>query len=1073
MRTPSACSGLLLALLPLLSASAGTLDNKNPSGKEVIQPPHAEPLYWGTINSGIKTNDAYTDGNFSIVAPLWSSLGADATLSGGLLFLEPYVSYGEGGEIAASLGLGYRHLFGSQPLSALTNHDGHQAGFFEEGAFIGANLFVDMLDTESDNQFWQLGVGLEAGTRYIEFRGNYYIPLSDRQLAEEQRSRETFRTSRSSSGVSGSQSVTPLGDAFATGNTVAQDGLFTNYSTRTTRTTTTTTTIERLFQRFEEGMEGWDAEVAVLVPGLDKYLDVMLIGGYYSFDNQPFGPQQGGTGNVEGWKAGVEVRPVPALVLSGTWYEDDRLTGSDWTAGVQLQLPFEFGDLGDGKGFWGRIGDAFTPRRRHLLERMAEPVGRQNAAVKLANSFKESERVVSQTSSTSVKRVTRVVSQTAQRVVLADDIIFVNNGTSVGNGIQAGTSGKAGADGTAEKPFDNVAEGAFAAGSNSNLSTDGSIWKVYTQGGTGTDYVGSVVATGSTRFISSFTPLVALGNTYFGGGTPRPVLNGSFNATSIGFLQVSGYDVRKPLLLPAAIDALNVRELLVTDNLTSGGSGIRSTTNDGGTSTVNVLRNQVTGLDTGSTYNGIDVLSQGSSTVNALVQGNDVLGGFDQGIALITAGTGVIDGTVVDNHLSGFYRLYGILVDHASGSESTAVVANNHLTGDFDQVGMAFRTSSATAGSVLDITAQGNVFSGEFDDTGITFTSGNGSRMVGRATGNQFSGTFNDIGVWGTTTGTNSHLEVEVLNNSFSGSFVSGVEFATNGTTTIEGHVEGNTFSGTFTSGVEARRSGSSTVDVDVLNNTFSGTFSDAGIYYFQNGTGTGNVYGQVQGNLLNGMFTAYGVNVEARNGIVDVDIIGNALTGNFGTGISLRRNVASGTAAKLSSDILNNTLSGDFSVAGISVDHRGTVPTDASFIGDVDIIGNVLSGGFNEAIWVSAIGGSQLNATVTNNAITAAATVDTVGIHLRSGGTSILTVSGFNNNVISGLSQTGILVERIAPNGVGGGLSVNGGLNAASSNSISNETANKLDVINGTTEPISGSFFLNNTQATLPAIVP
>src|SRR5688572_21250790 len=114
MRTPSACSGLLLAILPLMSASAGTLDSKNPSGKEIIQPaPEVHPMYLGTINSGIKTNDAYTDGNFSIVAPLWSSLGGDATLSGGLLFLEPYVSYGEGGEIAASLGLGFRHLFGS------------------------------------------------------------------------------------------------------------------------------------------------------------------------------------------------------------------------------------------------------------------------------------------------------------------------------------------------------------------------------------------------------------------------------------------------------------------------------------------------------------------------------------------------------------------------------------------------------------------------------------------------------------------------------------------------------------------------------------------------------------------------------------------------------------------------------------------------------------------------------------------------------------------------------------------------------------------------------------------------
>ena len=221
----------------------------------------------------------------------------------------------------------------------------------------------------------------------MEVRGNYYIPLSDRKLAEEQRTRETFSSTQTSSSVIHSQGVAPAGGAapHAVGNSIMQDALFTSYSTRVTRTTTTTTTIERLFQRFEEGMEGWDAEIAVLVPGIDRYMDVMLIGGYYSFDNQPFGPQEGGTGNVEGWKAGIEVRPVPALVLSGTWYEDERLTGGDWTVGVQMQIPFEAGDLGDGKNFWSRIGDSFKPRRRHLIERMAEPVGRQNAAVKIAN----------------------------------------------------------------------------------------------------------------------------------------------------------------------------------------------------------------------------------------------------------------------------------------------------------------------------------------------------------------------------------------------------------------------------------------------------------------------------------------------------------------------------------------------------------------------------------------------------------------------------------------------------------------------------------------------------------------
>jgi autotransporter-associated beta strand protein len=117
---------------------------------------------------------------------------------------------------------------------------------------------------------------------------------------------------------------------------------------------------------------------------------------------------------VEGWKAGLEVRPVPAVALTGMWYEDERFLGSDWMFGARMEIPFEAGDLGDGKGMWGRIREAFTPRRRHLVERMAEPVHRQNAAIHIANTHKESSKVAQQSTSSS----TQVVSQTKNKIVL-------------------------------------------------------------------------------------------------------------------------------------------------------------------------------------------------------------------------------------------------------------------------------------------------------------------------------------------------------------------------------------------------------------------------------------------------------------------------------------------------------------------------------------------------------------------------------------------------------------------------------------------------------------------------------
>ncbi|WP_170157482.1 hypothetical protein [Roseimicrobium gellanilyticum] len=130
----------------------------------------------GILGGGVKTTDEYTEGNVFLVLPVISTVGRDGLLSGDVLFIEPYSSWGEQGEVAASLGLGWRHHFTTQSVSAVTKHDGHQAGFLEEGVFVGANFFVDMLDTQFDNQFWQLGVGAEVGTRYLEIRGELLHP---------------------------------------------------------------------------------------------------------------------------------------------------------------------------------------------------------------------------------------------------------------------------------------------------------------------------------------------------------------------------------------------------------------------------------------------------------------------------------------------------------------------------------------------------------------------------------------------------------------------------------------------------------------------------------------------------------------------------------------------------------------------------------------------------------------------------------------------------------------------------------------------------------------------------------
>jgi hypothetical protein len=385
-------------------AAAGVPDSV--SGKGSMIQEERGPLYQGTINTGIKASDKYLDANVNLVVPFWSTVGADGTLGGSVAFLAPYASLGEGGELATSIGLGFRHLFNDQSRNLLKSPSTAQPGLLEEGVAIGANIYLDMLDTEADNQFWQLGFGLELGTRYVEWRGNYYLPLNGRQLAERRTSTETVSRSRSRS-----RTVQEAGAAYDGGEGYYLQDV---YSRTFVTTSTTTTTIQHIFERYEKGLEGWDMEVAVLIPGLDQWCEVRLLGGYFSLENSPFGPQQGGTGDVEGWKAGLEVRPVPALILTGMWYEDERFLGSDWTVAVQLQIPFELGDLGDGKGFWGRISDAFKPRRRHFVERLGEPVRRQNAAIKVGSEYEHNSEVKSQ----STQSNTRVISQSAGKLVL-------------------------------------------------------------------------------------------------------------------------------------------------------------------------------------------------------------------------------------------------------------------------------------------------------------------------------------------------------------------------------------------------------------------------------------------------------------------------------------------------------------------------------------------------------------------------------------------------------------------------------------------------------------------------------
>lgn len=1081
--------GLGLTILSAAIAEDAKAPIKGAEKNATLDPEH--PMHRGTVNFGVKTSGEYTDGSFSIVAPLWSSMGTENQLGGGYLFLEPYSSWGEQGEVATSLGLGFRYLFNDQALNVLTSHDGHQAGFLEEGVLIGANLFVDCLDTETNHQFWQFGFGAELATRYLELRANYYLPLTDAKEVERIRTRE--RTTKSSSSTSYS-TQTSGADPFATGHTIQQDVTQTTYATTTTRTTTTD--IERLFRRFEEGMEGWDAEVAVLVPGLDKYLDVKLNGGYYSYDNQPFGPQAGGTGNVQGWKAGIEVRPVPALALTATWYEDERLVGEEWLYGVRLEMPFEAGDIGDGKGgFWGRIKESFTPRRRHLAERAFEPVRRQNAAIKIAHSQKEDKPKV--TSKTTVRRNTRVVAQSSSRLVLKEDIVFVDN--AIGNDVNPGTY---------EAPVATVQGGETTA--ETKFAQNGT---VFVQGGGG-NYSGQVNVTSSMAFYGSGKGMtLSNGQVFQGRNSITPNLNGGFIASSIGAFTVSGF------AMTGGVSAQNVGSSHIVFNSFSGNpaSVINVLANGSNTSYALVSQNQINNAETG-----IVLISASGATLTVDVTGNVISNMSRDAIATTNmSGTSNLIFTASQNTIINAARDGFHLEQHSSGNQLATLTDNtvtnagahgvntlNASTGLLDldasnntienagMNGFAFDSSSA-AGTIdatltrnriltpgahgihatLNMGSMGLLASNNIIDTpgtdGISLSAANSTGFVAFLDGNQIlTPTANGITMAATGTAT---LQATAQNNTISDVGGNGIQLTADNTFFVTAVFNGNTITNTFDDGINVEATGIAAINLTANGNALSSIGSDAIDMSTEDNS---SLVAEINNNVI----TNTGVSGIVASVSDTSDIVltanNNILTGISSVGIGFSTQ-GTGSGSTLNATAMNNQIQSDNVGFGMGA---GTISTLTA-----NLTGNSILEGANNGIFANSGQSGIINLTVSQNSI---GLFDTNAITFAAGG-GLFTANISNNTMTNNAATNAVRLQNIDTNVMnitfdgntilGGGASSTGldliegatatlNVNGTVNNVISPQGTLILDV-NATTP--AGTLLINNVPVVLPVNVP
>ena len=329
------------------------------SGAQAIEPAvefKVEPAFSPVFGGSVVGEAGRMEGSVFSVFPLNDLIGWGPQVQDAVLFVQPLAGWQEGGSTTASLGLGFRKLFGdpTQGNSKLAD----DIDLFGEGWYVGGNVFADWMQSPRGFGHWQTSAGVEVGSRYLSFHANYYWPLTKEKRWGENTTRRldllgatTTRTSSDPTLFIGPEiSSGPLAGT----HDVHIDTTYREVTQLRLRTTDFT------FGFYEEALRGWDASVDVLVPKLDRYIDLRLRAGLYGFHEGEVAD------GFHGWLVGAELRPVPAVALIASCFEDGRNDEPQWLMGVRFEVP-----LGNG------IKEAFKARRRTLHERVTEPVVRQ------------------------------------------------------------------------------------------------------------------------------------------------------------------------------------------------------------------------------------------------------------------------------------------------------------------------------------------------------------------------------------------------------------------------------------------------------------------------------------------------------------------------------------------------------------------------------------------------------------------------------------------------------------------------------------------------------------------------
>jgi len=575
-----------------------------------------DPVPWwrtGALQARWDSAEGFDMGGVNALIPLHAAMAQDGTPSGTMFFLEPYGQWIEGGPHQAGFGLGFRQLHSTQSLAAPEENP----KFFDEGFYVGAHLFFDRANTRSEQNIWQLTLGAEAGTRWVDLRGRYHFPIGDGKTTN-YRSVTTYTQTSEGNGVQGTETLT----------------------------------FDTTLSLFTEGLGGWETNAAFLVPGLDRWVDLRVLAGYAAFQSETVDSLKYDT-----WRTGIDFRPVPAVSLSAIWNENESLFGANWVYGAGIQIPFEIGApgagaCGTGGGFWGAIKESFRPQRPHLTNRFLEPTRSRSLPLpmQVGTSVQDIKTTATYQGTFTLPdgRVAQVSgSQTSSS---SGSGSYATGATTVMAGSLQLSGGASFVTSTLASSGTTGPTGGVATGSNSGTSTN--------TGSTGTTGSSSTTTTGGTGTTTS-TGSTTTGGTLVlsGGGTSVTIPSGTIN---LGSLPVGGTTTTTTTTTTTSGSTLVINgggnsgiNVIGTPVISQGGV---IPVNSGGTGTLNLNPGQLI------TANGTISFSMNSSTFT--VGGRQFTIGNLNGVSLPASVWGTLlqnlpqgDSFTLENDGSGNYSL--------------------------------------------------------------------------------------------------------------------------------------------------------------------------------------------------------------------------------------------------------------------------------------------------------------------------------------------------------------------------------------------------------------------------------